>query len=430
MKKIIPILFIFYTNIFLIFSQNESASTFSGLYNNVPVDNILKHIGSFFHISYSYCDECKNLLQNTYLRIKFADEDEKTVFNKLTKYTPFTFTFINNYRVNISYDTAKTYIKSYSLSGTITDSNGKGLSSANILMPAFSIIAETDSLGNYAITNLPADKYRVLYKNDGYFTKAHRVKLNSNTKKDWSFSPNNSLDFFQQGINFEAGYGSLAIRDEYISSERYSGNINTIKLGWSKVHGEKYAYQTEFDYVHGTNIRNYGVSAEVQELTLSHRFLFSTGREHYLFSRRYYSFIGPSAELWIHVRNQNIANYKLTIPYSFGGMLSLGFNQKIIYPVNSKIGLSCFYRLNILSLTGKTNYSETNDEDKQSAVILSTPISGLRTDINTSFYYHINSYISCHAGYLFRMTNIYKSSWDNMISAMDIFSVKLIYNIR
>jgi hypothetical protein len=242
---------------------------------------------------------------------------------------------------------------------------------------------------------------------------------------------NNSLDFFPQGIFFEAGYGSIAIRDKYISPERYTGDINTLKLVWSKVHGGKYAYETTFDYVHGAKIRNYGVSAEVQEFTLNHIFLFPAKREHYLFSKRFYSFIGPSAELWLHVRNQDVSNYLITIPYSLAGMLSIGFNQKIIVPINSKFGLLCNYKVGILSLTGKTNYSNSADANKPSAIKLLTPLTGLNARINYSGYYIINAHITCLAGYEFRITRIANNaSWDDLVNAMDIFSLKLTCNIR
>lgn len=415
----------------LVFSQNTTDTTFSGLYNNVPVSDILVDIGRAFHFNYSLCDECREIIQTTSLRIIFERENKISALEKLSKYTPLTFQIRNEYYVTVLYDPNKKYIKSFSLNGTITDSVGKRFPNITIKIAPFSIISYSDSLGNYKIENLPENRYKVLYKKTGYYTKVRKIKLCGNTEQNCSLTLNNSLDYFPQGILFETGYGSLSVRDKYISSERYTGGINTLKLAWSKVHGKKYGYETTFDYVHGTKIRNYGVSAEVQEFTLNHAFLFPAHKEHYLLSKRFYSFIGPSTELWFYIRNQNVTYYKITIPYSLVGMLSLGLNQKITVPVNSKFGLSCYYKVAILSLTGKINYSNLDDENTPSAIKLLTPFTGLSAHFNYSGYYIINSYITFQAGYEFRITNIANNaSWDDMINAMDFFSMKFIYNIR
>jgi hypothetical protein len=431
MRRKFLLLYIFNINISLLFSQNQSFTAFSGLYNNIPIHSILTDMGRFFKLNLIYCDGCKEILQTTYIRIRFDKEDRIYALNKLAKYTPFTFQLVNDSLVNVLYDANKKYIKSYSLTGNVTDIAGKELPYTLIKIASLSITSKADSLGNYKIENLPDDNYRVLYKKNGYFTEVHKEKLKNTTEQNCSLTLNNSLDFFPQGILFETGYGSLSIRDKYISPERYTGDIQILKLAWSRVYEKKYGYETTFDYVHGTKIQNYGISAEVQELILNHIFLYPAHREHYLFSRRFYSFIGPSAELWLHVRNQDVSNYKLTLPYSFAGMLTFGFNQKIIYPINLKFGLSCYYKAGILSLTGKTNYFYPDETNTPSSIKLLTPLTGFRASINCSGYYTINSHITCQAGYEFRITNIANNAlWDDMINAMDIFSVKLIYNFR
>jgi|WetSurMetagenome_2_1015567.scaffolds.fasta_scaffold09535_3 hypothetical protein len=431
MKKKFLLLFILHINISLVFSQSDPNTTFSGLYNNVPVHSILTDMGRIFNFNLRYCDEeCNEVIQTFNLRIRFNKEDKKSALDKLAKYTPFTFQLINNSLVSVLYDKNKEYIKPFSLTGFVTDSSERGLPHAIIKIASFSITSRTNNSGNYKIENLPNDNYIVLYKKSGYYKRIHKVVLNSNTEQNCSLTLNNSLDFLPQGILFETGYGSLSVRDKYISPEKYTGDIQILKLAWSKVHEKKYGYETTFDYVHGAKIRNYGVSAEVQEFTINHIFLFPANREHYLFSKRFYSFIGPSAELWLHVRNQDVSNYKLTLPYSFEGMLSLGFNQKIIVPVSLKFGLSCYYKVGVLSLTGKTNYSNSDVINIPSLKLL-TPLTGLNTRINYSVYYNINPHITCQAGYEFRITNIANNAlWDDMVNVMDIFSVKFIYNIR
>lgn len=50
----------------------------------------------------------------------------------------------------------------------MTNDKGKGLPSSKIIIPVLTIIAETDSFGNYTIANLPVNRYRVWYKNADY----------------------------------------------------------------------------------------------------------------------------------------------------------------------------------------------------------------------------------------------------------------------
>ena len=112
MKKKLLLTFILHIHISLLFSQNAPNRIISGAYNNVSVHHILTDMSSVFHSNFTYCDECKRLIQATYLRIKFNSDDRKTALNKLAKYTPFTFQFINDTVLNVLCDAKKTNIKS------------------------------------------------------------------------------------------------------------------------------------------------------------------------------------------------------------------------------------------------------------------------------------------------------------------------------
>jgi len=60
------------------------------------------------------------------------------------------------------------------------------------------------------------------------------------------------------GITVTGGIGHYAVRDEYISDEKYSGNMPSWSLGWSSPHGT-HSYFLDLRYCGSTEIENYTI---------------------------------------------------------------------------------------------------------------------------------------------------------------------------
>ncbi len=73
---------------------------------------------------------------------------------------------------------------------------------------------------------------------------------------------------FSEGIGVHGGIGWLAVRDEYISKERYAGLLPYSAIGWSRFH-ETYGYNLALKYGYGSAIKNYNVSSQITEFSLN-----------------------------------------------------------------------------------------------------------------------------------------------------------------
>jgi hypothetical protein len=63
----------------------------------------------------------------------------------------------------------------------------------------------------------------------------------------------NHHDVLRRGIFVDYGLGNIAMRDEFISKEKYSGQMSKFTAGWSSFH-KTYGYRLELDYQHSSKI--------------------------------------------------------------------------------------------------------------------------------------------------------------------------------
>ncbi|HLF19261.1 MAG TPA: hypothetical protein VI704_00575 [Bacteroidota bacterium] len=105
-------------------------------------------------------------------------------------------------------------------------------------------------------------------------------------------SPDNILG---NGIYFRGGVGHLAVRDGYISDEKYSGTISSFSLSWLRGDTSA-AYRLGLDYLNASDVKNNNVSAQLMQAGLNLDFLYSIGGFQ-LFSHDIIAYLGPSADI-------------------------------------------------------------------------------------------------------------------------------------
>jgi len=139
--------------------------------------------------------------------------------------------------------------------------------------------------------------------------------------------------FFPVGISFEGGPGSFAVRDEFISRERYSGPLPLYSLTWTDVTAAR-ANRIMLEYRTGAHVMNYNVSATITEFTFGLHYLYPIGRIP-LFSKQVHAYLGPSPELFFHFRSQNLAGGGNAIfrAYSVAFLLSAGATASFFCPL-------------------------------------------------------------------------------------------------
>ena len=234
--------------------------------------------------------------------------------------------------------------------------------------------------------------------------------------QDTLISPN----LYPEGISIEYGIGSYSVKDEYISKEKYSGNLPYYSFGWARKHNN-YVYRLEMAYRNSNNINNYNVSSAITQFTLNQGFLYPL-KEKLLFKKDLHIWLGASTNFFFYYAKPQIAVSGFDYAQSFAGLFSLGFNADVIYPINHKFQLESSLRLTVLSLGLRMVDSE---EDDQAPVKPLTLFSGLNSSFDLGARYFIFNRLSVKLAYKFELLHI--SAWDPLLSASDNLIIGLTY---
>jgi hypothetical protein len=208
--------------------------------------------------------------------------------------------------------------------------------------------------------------------------------------------------------------GHLAIRDQYISDEKYSGTLTSFSLSWLRGDTSS-AYRLGLDYCGSSAIWNSNVSAQVMQAGLNLDFLHSLGRFH-LLHHDVFAYVGPSGEIFLYYRQQNIANGGNASfnAYSFALFFSLDINSTFVVPLSSGFSAESSARLALLSIGGRL--TDMHDKNAKFFKLLSV-FSGLRGQIELLLRYALSDMFLLKAGYRFEICQ--SSSWDYLLSASD-----------
>lgn len=227
---------------------------------------------------------------------------------------------------------------------------------------------------------------------------------------------------FPRGITVQYGLGNYSVRDEYISKEKYSGQLPHFEMNWSRYH-RNYGYCLDFIYGSSSRLKNYNVSTNIYEFALHQGFLYPLPKMS-LFKRGVYTFFGPSTELYFFYNNQNIAVSGFDYAQSFAALFSLGVQSEIIYPIWHGFQTEFSLRLNVLSLGFRMVDTEEKDV---SLVKLLNAYSGAHASLRLGARYHLLGNLSIKIAYLLQVTRI--RAWDPLVSASNQFVMGITYKL-
>jgi len=230
-------------------------------------------------------------------------------------------------------------------------------------------------------------------------------------------------DYFNSRLSIKGGIGHIVVKDEFISKEKYSGNSPYYIIDWSnfrKTHGLDIA----FEILNSATLKNNNVSAQITEFSFNFSYLYSIGKAK-LFNKNLYLLLGPTPELFLYFRNQNIARGGNAIMDAYSGavLISLGMRFNLILSISRKIKIESYIRTGILSLGGKLIDPR---DTKNSPVKLLTLFSGMRTLFELSLRYNILNNLSLSGGYIFNLARL--TAWDYLISASDKLFISTTYS--
>lgn len=227
-------------------------------------------------------------------------------------------------------------------------------------------------------------------------------------------------NLYSGGLSLKTGMGYIAVKDEFISKEKYSGTAPIFIVDWSK-NITDYKYQISFEILNTAKLKNNNISTDLSELSLNISYLYSIG-DISLFNRKVNFFLGPMPEFFIHYRKQNIASGNIAMfdAYSFATLISFGTRFNFTYQLNDSFLFEGNLQTSLISLGGKF---VDPDDNKSSMVKFTYLLNDLRFSFDASVRYHLSTLLSFSGGYKFNMLNM--SSWDYIISANDNLFVSL-----
>lgn len=145
------------------------------------------------------------------------------------------------------------------------------------------------------------------------------------------------ISIFPAGVHAALVFGKIAVKDKYISNEKYSGPIYSYTVSWSRIH-EEYAYRLKFNYGFTDRITNNNASTGITLVLLSQGFLYSLkGKK--ITGHDLYVWMGPATDFVFFINQPNIAVDGFDYAQSSAAMLSLGINAKAVYPVSKKFSI-------------------------------------------------------------------------------------------
>jgi hypothetical protein len=242
----------------------------------------------------------------------------------------------------------------------------------------------------------------------------------------WTFAQDSTQRHcaFADGLGIRVGIGHSAIRDEFISDEKYSGSLPYVGLSWSRFHGA-YGYRLIFEFERSASVKNHNISAQITEATFDLEYLYPVGN-FLLLSNDLALLVGPSAEFFLHFRNQNMASggSSLFNALSFSSLLSAAAKAEAYYPLNDVFQIDFGARLSILSLGARMINPEKKDV---SAVKVLTVLSSIRLSTEIAVRYRIANPLTLALVYQFKYTRI--AGWDLFLSGSDTFIAAITYDL-
>ncbi len=215
-----------------------------------------------------------------------------------------------------------------------------------------------------------------------------------------------------EGVTIEYGIGSLAVTDEYISAEKYSGSIPYYSIGWRNQHSD-YVYHLEIDFRSSNKIKNYNVGTDIYQFTLNQGFDYALPEFDFL-GKEASAYVGPAAELYFYFNQQNIAVSGFDYAQSFAILLSGGISSELLYKLYSDLNIEGSLQFSLLSLGFRMVDEEETDEKPVKILSL---FSATNLVFKFGPRYYIFDNLSVKASYLFHFTRI--SSWEPLLSASD-----------
>jgi hypothetical protein len=189
------------------------------------------------------------------------------------------------------------------------------------------------------------------------------------------------------GLTVEYGWGGVAVKDDYLSGERYTGTTPYLGVWYNRL-DERKGFQLGFTHQEDDQLENNAIRASFLQASLVFDQLFNV-KSFVLFKQPANWYFGPSVEYFEYeLINRFASNHKA---FSELIMASMGIASLVEWQFTDRFMASLFLRSNIIGVNHKT-HDELKYPDKNSA--LQTFITANHLVIDLSLRYRVLKRVS------------------------------------
>lgn len=231
-------------------------------------------------------------------------------------------------------------------------------------------------------------------------------------------NPENNLT---RNLSLHTNLGISSIIDRQISEHTYSGTTTCFGLSYLKMH-QTYGSLFKFNYENSSDIKYRNTSAAIHNILLSYGKMYPINGIK-LFNRNLYTLLGPSTDMFFHLRTQNSSLNIMAPTVSYTLLFSLSFNSIVVYPINNKIACEADFSVTAISFGSRfpnIMYKEIN------LFKLLPFYKGLRNSDRIALSYHPFSYLKLKCGYEFNLFWI--KSFESSTEGTDWASLRSVNN--
>jgi len=223
---------------------------------------------------------------------------------------------------------------------------------------------------------------------------------------------------FPGGLFVEYGFGYFTVKDTYISTQKYSGNVPYFSINWSRFMGNR-GLLLGIESRSSTELFNNNVACKLTQNILKQDYFYSIGGFD-LFKNKVHTYLGPSVNILLYTLNYDFGTYNHVTTESNGTIVSLGFNTQFISKVTEKISAESTLHMSLVLIGSKAFQSYKYDEPLSKLLLVPK---ALNTVIDVGLRYYIFSSLSAKVAYKLQIYQI--NEWDPMIACSNnlIFSV-------
>ena len=231
--------------------------------------------------------------------------------------------------------------------------------------------------------------------------------------------PKNNLT---RNLSLHTNLGFSSITDRQISEYTYFGTTTCLGLSYFKMY-QTFGSFFRLNYENGSNIEYENTSAATYNILLSYGKVYPVKGIN-LFGNDLQTYMGPSSDIYFHLRTQNASLNIMAPTFSYALLFSLSFNTIVVYPINSL--LACEGDFSVTAISFGSRFPNIVSEQINLFKLLPF-YKALRNSDRIALVYRPYGFLQLKAGYEFNFFGI--KSFEDSTESTDWASLRSLNNL-